>query len=456
MNRQEFEYWSRRYGLLFLVALSLVAFLLPLLLRLLHGGNTITPGPESYSYLRHADAISIPGHDLLHNTPLAPNPYVALLAIMQLFGVPWLLPVLLVLLLIVLLHQYLTGIIQSHTPIVLALITLVVAPSTSVLATHHTPTVLCLVFLLVALIIFGKHPVAGCMLILAAIITEPVLGFFAAGVYAVSLFISKQTNELVGVLLTAFAGVVWFIFWTGQLMVRGLLSPSFNPALFFEIGAQAGISIFLVLLAAYGMIVRPPKDQMLLLYAILLFVVTFFIPALLPATVIVLSIFAANGIYHLMTTQWELELLRSALLILVTCIGVFLIITSIRERIGEAPDSDFAHKMIVLRNQYHEGAVLTAPEYAPMVEYYSDRRAALDENTPASVVHDAFLNRSSAAVYPLLTGTETSYVLITADMRHTMFKRSDDGILFLLQNTERFVIVEQSNESTLWYFISTT
>jgi hypothetical protein len=56
-------------------------------------------------------------------------------------------------------------------------------------------------------------------------------------------------------------------------------------------------------------------------------------------------------------------------------------------------------------------------------------------------------------VYPGLVASDTSYILVTDEMRSKFFSRSDQGILFLLQNSERFVEVKSTEQSTLWYFI---
>ena len=65
-------------------------------------------------------------------------------------------------------------------------------------------------------------------------------------------------------------------------------------------------------------------------------------------------------------------------------------------------------------------------------------------------------SRSPNDVYPLMMASNTSYVLVTADMEQKLFSRSDEGILFLLHNTERFVKIAQTDQGTLWYFIRQT
>jgi hypothetical protein len=109
--------------------------------------------------------------------------------------------------------------------------------------------------------------------------------------------------------------------------------------------------------------------------------------------------------------------------------------------------------MIILRNQYHPGGVLTDPSYARLVEEYTGRSASVDERTRPEALQELLYNKSPEHLYSFLTETDTSYVLMTREMRTARFKRSDQGILFVLENSERFVKIEDTSETTLWYFI---
>jgi hypothetical protein len=141
--------------------------------------------------------------------------------------------------------------------------------------------------------------------------------------------------------------------------------------------------------------------------------------------------------------------LQESLVLLIACVGLFLFITTIRERTADMPSATLSHTMIGLRNQYRPGAVLTDPSYAPMIEYFSDRRATVHDGSDLSI---AFYSRDPKKVYEYLADTDTSYILITPEMHNTLFTRSDEGLLFLMQNSGHFVQIE-SNNVEVWYFI---
>jgi hypothetical protein len=104
--------------------------------------------------------------------------------------------------------------------------------------------------------------------------------------------------------------------------------------------------------------------------------------------------------------------------------------------------------------QHRPGGILTDPSFAPIVELYSGRHATLSEDAQPELISTALYNRDATSVYDLLERTDTSFVLLTDEMRAERFSRSDEGILFILPNTERFVKVRSTTESALWYYIS--
>jgi hypothetical protein len=446
MNRQELEYWSRKYGITLLMVLAIIAFLVPLILRATQG-SPITPGAQSYTYLRHAQLLEHGtfGYDPLEQVFITPEPYVALLTIMQIFGVPWLLPVLLALLLVLLLYHYLERMVPVRTVVVLAIGVVIISPVMSVLATQHTGILLALDLLLAALLLFDARPTLASILITLMIITQPVLGLLAS-LYIVIVYLREaKYHAVIGIMLAVAIASAWFILWSNTLPYE-LSALSLETDLFFELGNSGGITIFALILAAYAIVLKFDKLQPLIVPTLMLFFLTFFLPALMPITAIALSLFAGHAIFLLITHRWELELLRESLVVLIACIGIFLLITTMRERVQETPDTELSHMMTNLRNQYREGNVLTHSSYAPMVEYFTGKRVVAQD--------ELLLFRDASVVYPALANTQTSYVLMTDEMEQ-MFSHSEEGMLFLLQNSGRFVKLAENEENTLWYFIKT-
>ncbi len=418
----------------------------------------ITPGERSYTELRRAELLSqgTIGYDPLRGELTIPTPYTFLLACMVFLGVPWLLPMLLALALLLLLYPLLVRIVRTREVAALALLAVVVTPTLSVLGTSHSPALLALVLLVCAGLLLMISPSYAWIPLPFALITSPVLGLIGAGCALAWLWSRGRRWQAVPVLLSVAAAFVWFFAWSRSLPFASAVfeRPALSDVL-FEFGNSGGVSVFFVILGAYGLLSPPLRKRPgVVVSSLALFAASVFIQALMPVTALALAVLCAYGVFDLMQRKWELELLRMSLLLIVACAGIFLLIVSARERVEENPTAQLAHSLAYLSSTHREGSVLSAPGYAPMIEYFTGRRATIDASSRPSDVALALYSRDANAVYGMLESTNTSHVLVTDDMLQTLFSRSDEGILFLMQNTQRFVLVEQTEQTRLWYYIA--
>jgi hypothetical protein len=448
--RQELEYAAQRYGIIIMVIVCLLAFLSPLVMRIAIGAP-ITPGAQSYVELRHAELMlqGVMTYDPMHPASLVLTPYTCLLAFMELFGVPWLLSLLLAILFVILLYLYLIEHYHHRAIVVFAMVALVLSPTMSVLATEHHPALLCLIFVLLA---FQYSRFSPFFIGLAAL-TSPILGLLC-GVALLAYHI-WQRRTVIAVLIGIALGcaITWHLAWRGVVAYEEIFLRNVTPQLFFEFGLPVGVSIFFLIIGIYGIVVGFTGRRImigLLLMALLLMTAAF--PSITVVLVVALSILVGHAVHHLLTVSWRLLMLQESLLILIACIGIFLLITASRERIADMPSAELSHALITLRNQERVGAVLTAPEYAPLVEYYSGREAMFSaEDTERAAA--LFSSRNSDLTYRTMSDSDVAYVLITGSMRESIFASSDEGILFLLQHGGRFVQIFDADNVMMWYFI---
>jgi hypothetical protein len=441
-----------RYGLPAAAALCVLLLLVPLLLRITFDAP-ITPGPSSYAALRQSDLLLSGswGKDPVAGTSFVPTPAVMLLALFGLIGVPWLLPILLALALLTLLWLLLPKI-AGTSPLVtaLALLLVVISPTLSVLGTTHGPQLLCLVLLALALLVRERSMVGCAAALMLALATSPLLAIPVA-LALLALAVRKDASTDMAMLFAAIVlACAYHALWS-PLPDLSRLAPHAGASL-FELGGRDGISIFLLLLAGYGLIVIRERNAPLAA-ALALLSLTLVLPQLLPLALVALCVAAAHGIARLISRAWELELLRQLLVVLVCCICLFLALVSVRDRVDEQPSAQFAGTMVYVANQHREGAVLTDPSYAPMITYFSGRRATLTEDSDPTLMRKLLYSRTSATVYDALEQSGTGYILVTDEMRTRLFSDSEEGILFLLPNTGRFVLIRKSGEYELWYYI---
>ncbi|MBR9700588.1 hypothetical protein GOV11_01860 [Candidatus Woesearchaeota archaeon] len=455
MNTRKLQRFANRYGIFIILALCLIAFLIPLLVRFAQGAP-ITPRAESYTFLRQADLL-LEGdiYDALKGVRSFQTPHTVLLAGMEFLGAAWLLPVLIGMLFIILLDRYLKTLLRHSFVRMIAVIATILSPVTILFATSHNPWLLCLTFISGALLAFKKHRILGALLLWLAIITAPVLGMLCAGCIFVYSLARRSYRQLVAVVVVGIIAMVWYWAWIGSFTWAPLLAKlTLNPHIFFELGEDMGVSIFFIILAGYGLFSSQlRKKQLAVAYLFVAVLIAMIFKIFTPILTVALSVLIGYAVADLAIRKWDLDILRQASLSLIFCIGLFLCIILIRDRIDDIPDAEFVESMRFMQLQRHDGAILSDPTYAPMIEYFSGRRATLSENSEQEDLEQALYSRTAEPVYDYLELTGTAYIFMTDEMVNARYSRSDEGLLFVLPNTQRFVLIREKDKSDLWYYI---
>ena len=433
-DRHPIPRWSVATAILYIVAISLI----PLGLRA-HAGWPTLPGSESYDALVR----------ISHIATSAPTPYDLLLSVAEPAGLGWLLPMAIGLATLLAFVAILTS--RFGAPLAgIAGIALAISPPFLVASTRHSAPLLALLLFLLATFDNGR-PWRHALAIAAGILLAPLPGVvFSLVVATIRLVKRDRVGALVG-LSAIVAAYLWSYAWTGRaLMLFGGISPS--SRVLAEFGVVGGVSVFAVILAAYGAHTAPRPVHAwgaLLLTALLLLL----IPTLALFGSLIISLLVARGVLTMLRARWDLELLRQVLLVIIVCASIFTIITTVRDIAHEQPTDRLVSVLTYIGEQRRPGGVLTDPSLSSMVIYYAGRAPALSSDASEEDVARSFLVRDAQETYDLLERTDTSFVLITKEMRHGLFTRSDEGMLFLLPNTERFVAITADDSVSLWYYI---
>lgn len=438
MNHHDLEYKAYKYGIWVLVVLTVLVFLVPIFARIANG-SPITPGAVSYAQLSQSEQF-LAGKGL-------PTPYGLLLAVMIIFGVPWLLPALLAGIFVVLLGILLAQHLKSRAVIIMTLGFLIISPAMSVLGTTHTPLLLAGILVILILLVYEKIPIIAGLLFTLLTITVPIYGIITL---IILLVFDNSLTRKISYGIVVLASLVWCIF-TKQVLLSELLFTNSHLNIIFELGIVGGISVFFLIIGAYGLMMGVYGDRSKMLLVVLTSIVfAILFPSSILLLTALLSLLVAYALMQLLMVDWQLDMLQESMLIIISCLTIFLVITTMRERITEVPDGELSHALIVLRESHREGSVFTSPEYAPLVVYFAGRDAALRADDSGGLL----LLREANRVYPELERKHVAYVLITQHMKETIFTKSDAGILYLLQNDGRFVQVGESKKTATWYFIS--
>ncbi|MDD9953540.1 MAG: hypothetical protein OXR66_04335 [Candidatus Woesearchaeota archaeon] len=404
MKRATKQY-IERYGLVYAFSLALFVTLFPLILRA-YAGTPIIPGGTSYTLLNSASIL----------TPL--------LNVMGNFS--WILSAVLALVFLFLLTQYLRRFYRKSI-VIFALFAVIVSPTFSMLSTTVNDIIPAMIFLVAGLLYSRFHIV----FVTLALFTNPVLGLLGAG-HALLLY-RKKPIYVIGLLL-ACAVALW----------PSLPTISFTPAL-YELGSN-GVSIFFLIFGVHGFMSKQLKNKRTIsLLTLCSLALSLFLPDLTLLAILFLAVLIGHSMLNLLTSKWELELLQQTLIVIIFCLALFLAVSSSKELMVDQPTKGMHNALLSLKEQLQEGNVLTIDAYAPLVEYFSDRTAVSSEHI--------FYSRNPSEVYAFLERTNTRYILLTDEMKDEFFERSDEGILFVLPNTQRFIRAYSADGYEFWYYI---
>lgn len=435
----------------FLIIAALLLLLTPIALRAM-AGWPLMPGAQSYVALRHATTIfdGTAGIDPVTGIAFAPTLYDVTLALFMALGIDWLLPALLAACALTLAYTLFR---RALPPIdaFAATAAIALSPAFIVAGTRHESSIAAL-SLCALTFLWVRKPLLSTLALCAALITSLPLGIIT-GILLLTISIrDKQMMTMFGVIGAFLIAGAWTVGWHGGVQAFPALKMPSSDVL-FEFGASNGLSAFFIILAAYG----STKSARSLPYSFTLtiaIIIAILFPSTRLAASIVVAVLASRGVLRLVREGWELDPLRQLFIVLVWCAAGFLIVTLVRSVSLEQPSDRLVEVLSYIGEQRRSGGVLTDPALAPMVTYFSGRHATLPDDASQTVVRAALFTRDTNALYTLLESTDTSFVLITREMRNGFFTRSDEGILFLLPNTERFVTITSDQDVTLWYYIN--
>jgi MFS family permease len=395
--------------------------LLPLFGRVLLG-HALIPGAESYAHL-----VAAAGPDV----PLVANPYDMLLRLLAPLGTARILLSTLLGILTVVLFQILR---KEASALELLLF---LNPAFIALFTHLSPLTVAVPLLLAAFL--ARRAWLSRLFSVGAILFSPLVGG------ALALLRALRTRTLRDALLVPLA-LVW------GLLSMTLVRPSADMLL--ELGGAGGVAIFLLALAflevwlgwkdgaQYG-----ERGAFLLLLALGLLSADALLFAALLAGVLVLRF-----VERLLALRWTVPGARFLVLLLIGCALFFLLLSHLALMLGEEPRKE---TMLALRwLPPDNGVVLAPPLFGPIIRAQTGHPVMLDIPTNEAA------SRAAAQIYAayradraseLLDRYNVTYILITQELRDTTWLRDDEGLLFLLQHSNRFVPLTRGTPE-LWRY----
>ncbi len=243
------------------------------------------------------------------------------------------------------------------------------------------------------------------------------------------------------------------------------LEPDRLVNLTSDFGGLYGLGIFSWILVCIGILLSWRDRRQLFPLYILLVLVLFYPrnPDLLRYWAVVAALFAAYAFIHFLDAKWEIALLRHVTLMVLVCGLLFSLVSFVHEHYDDPPNDEIMQSMNWLSRYTKPNAVVLAPySRGQWITAAGNRTVLMDDvfrhspelNVRENVTNVIYHETNLANVRRLMTSYSVNYVYIDASMRDgEVWVREDEGLLFLLRDSETFKKVYSNGYVEFWYVI---
>lgn len=465
---------QRFTGSLVSIALALGLVLSLLLVFLFRNPEAMLPGTESYFLVRAAsdfsfqDSLSFGGRFAAY--PIGARALLSVTPEIMFPVIPIILGALSFIFFMLLLKEF------GIKPKKLALAILIASPSFIFLFNSLNTASFAICLLLLAFLLFAKKSSARFIAIpLFAIIP---LFDFTIGIFAIILlflfafFMQKEKKLLflfAFILTLAVSGsyYIWLIIKTGfEWLKFEAGATGFNAALssfVSDLGAMHGIGIFALILAVFGIISHwevKYKNLFVFFSMAMLFASGFFIPKAQLLLNFFIAVFAAYGFMNIYESKWENKVFRNFVLLILAC-GLLFSALSYAQRFTAEEPSPAIIKGIEYLKSLPDGVVFSHYTRGNWISF-AGKQNVMDENmwlAPEvnrrwSDSQELLYTRDFEKAKEIINKYGIKYIWLDAQMKQTLWKEDEEGLLFLLMYSKSYFRLAYGREGVqIWEVI---
>lgn len=286
----------------------------------------------------------------------------------------------------------------------------------------------------------------------------PFFGVLESIIYltALAIFSQKKTKTLFAFFTMLFSLLGFFdTSWLYSIQQPFFVQHNILSELIAEAGGLNGLSFFSLLLAFSGVIFtwrkNKAKHKITYLAFFFLIITALFYPSINFYLNFPVSILAAIGLYTFYKKRWNLSLIKNTTLLLILYGLVFSLFLHINILSEQDPDSQLQNAIAHL-----EGTVLSHSSYGYWILYFSDAEPyttslfqSFDQKR-LDISKSIFESRNLEYTKEVLENESISSIFIDKNMRHLVWTRNGQGLLFLIKNTDLMHKTFSNNRSEIW------
>jgi len=170
---------------------------------------------------------------------------------------------------------------------------------------------------------------------------------------------------------------------------------------------------------------------------------------------IIIVFFAAHCFKKLIDRKWDLNFVKNLTIIVLICSFLFSAVSFANRTADAAPDAAILRSLKELKD-YETGIVITLPEKAWWVEYYSEQPVfgKLLDKDDAYIANEILDSKNIEYTSDLLDKHDIRYIWIDHEMKQGQVWTSEDqGLLWLLPNKEKFKNLYNIGHVEIWEYL---
>ncbi len=281
------------------------------------------------------------------------------------------------------------------------------------------------------------------------------------------LILNKKYKLLVAISVIMLAICIYYNF--PVYFIYGFIKAKIASGNFYiaDLGSKQGFGIFTLLLLLFG-IIKTWREKynknfsLIYLLLCLLIVLTLFYPLYMPYLNFVVVIFAGLGFLYLFKMKWEIKTIKNFTILIIILGILFSGVSFIKIASYMPPSKEFIQTLDKINQEYpNDTIILSHPDYGHIIKYYAQRKVLMDSSEDfiedydyyLSVTNTIFQSRSINEVSELLARYNIKLILITKEMKNGLvWERDNEGLLFLLDNSNKFKPIYYTPNIELWEF----
>ncbi|MBN1503140.1 hypothetical protein JW930_06345 [Candidatus Woesearchaeota archaeon] len=324
------------------------------------------------------------------------------------------------------------------------------------------PFLVFLLFLATYLLLKNRYIVSTLILCVLLILNIQIIPFIALLLALYYKFERGKTNWR---LLVAAVIMVALVVSTRLNSVSELFSDLSLKRFIADFGSELGFGIFGLCLSSIGLLYswKNKKEYYIIYLTLLIFTpIVLVIHEFIIFLELLLAYFAGIALAKIYNRKWGVSILKTYSILLIVCGLMFSSISFIDREINFPPYKEEILSLNWLKsNSTKDDVVLSHYKYGYLIQSVSERSVVADkiyfltskQKTRINDVNLIFNSRHLEDAQNLLNKYNISYIWINGAMKQgEVWRRDDEGILFLLSNSEKFKRVYEYHGVEIWSY----